>query len=55
MNTYVISFPLWEDEFGIGDQGTYTIIARSEADAIQVFITDMKYQGSLNFLRISLN
>jgi hypothetical protein len=55
MNTYTISFPLWEDEFGIGDYGTYTVIARSEGDAIQTFITDMKYQASLNLLKVSLN
>jgi hypothetical protein len=55
MNTYVIHFPLWVDEFGIGDRGTYTVIARSESDAIQTFITDMKYQASLNLLKVSLN
>jgi len=55
MSTYIISFPLWEDEFGIGDRETYRVLARSEADAIQVFITDMKYQGSLNLLKVSLN
>jgi hypothetical protein len=55
MSTYIISFPLWVDEFGIGDRGTYTVIARSEGDAIQTFITDMKYQASLNLLKVSLN
>jgi hypothetical protein len=55
MNTYIIHFPLWVDEFGIGDRGTYTVLAYSEQAAIQTFLTDMKYQASLNLLKVSLN
>ena len=53
MNTYVITFPLWVDEFGIGDSETYTVTAQSESDAIHTFITNSFYNGPLNLLNVS--
>ena len=54
MNNYLISFPLWIDEFGGGERADYPVTASSSEEAVRLFVEDLRYCGSPEDLRISL-